>query len=515
MARDLAATSPRVNDAVSLSWYLAVLRERWTIVAVGAALGLFTALTFLTLTEMTYTARTVVNTNVIGSSPIRQTDAASRLIDISTEIELASSFEVASLASENLDGRFSAREIRDSVEVSTIADATVLVVNFTAMSADAAREGADAVAQGYLDYRSTVAEQRIDEAVAFIELRVIELRSELDDLAAELVLQVPDSEGELRIETDRSILLESLRTLLAQQFEFERIDTSAGRIISPAVENYVAVAPSRSVVVASGLLGGALLGVAAAFIVNATSRNVSTQRQLAAQLGRPSLGQVRLEEATFSAKQLEGMDVRAATARLVAELTVDDRSVVVVDATGDTTPSVLPFVLAASVAQSWRPVNVVVVGLSDHDQNRVIELLDLTPVAVKQRRPAFGLPIPSGVQVLFSPLEGGATELETAVEQAREHARSDDGDPALVCLVVVDQAYAHARLMTVKRADAVVLVSHPRRTSRRSIDEIVDMSEHFGCRIIGSVTAVPTRRGSSRNARSNRDRHHAVDPPDT
>jgi capsular polysaccharide biosynthesis protein len=104
--------------------------------------------------DKSYTARTVVSMNVIGSSPDRPTDAASRLIDISTETELASSFEVASLASEVLDGRLSAREIRDNVEVSTVTDATVLVVNFTASNADDARAGADAVAQGYLDYRS-------------------------------------------------------------------------------------------------------------------------------------------------------------------------------------------------------------------------------------------------------------------------------------------------------------------------------------------------------------------------
>jgi uncharacterized protein involved in exopolysaccharide biosynthesis len=130
-----------------------------------------------------------------------------------------------------------------------------------------------------------VAEQRIDEAVAFIEVRAEELRRELDALAAELAQQEPGSEGRLRVETDRSILLESLRTLLGQQFELERIDTSAGRVISPAAENYVEETPSRTLVLASGLLGGLLLGAVAAFIANATSRTVSSQRQLAALLG--------------------------------------------------------------------------------------------------------------------------------------------------------------------------------------------------------------------------------------
>ena len=271
MAHDLTATSSQVNDAVSLRWYLAVLRERWKVVVVGAVVGLLLASAFLVLTEKSYTARTVVSMNVIGSLPTRPTDAASRLIDTTTEIQVASSFEVASLASEELGGTISACEIRDNVSVSTVAEATVLVVNYTATTADGAREGVDAVAMGYLDYRSALAAERIDEDVAFIEVRIEQLRSELDDLATELTRQEPDSDGALRVETDRSVLLESLRTLLGQQFELERIDTSAGLIISPADENYVEVSPSRSMVLASGLLGGLLVGVIVAFVANATS----------------------------------------------------------------------------------------------------------------------------------------------------------------------------------------------------------------------------------------------------
>jgi uncharacterized protein involved in exopolysaccharide biosynthesis len=319
VAHDLMTSHVQVNDAVSLRWYLAVLRERWKIVALGAVAGLLAASAFLSLVDKSYTARTVVSMNVIGSSPDRPTDAASRLIDISTETELASSFEVASLASEVLDGRLSAREIRDNVEVSTVTDATVLVVNFTASNADDARAGADAVAQGYLDYRSAVAEQRIDEAVAFIEVRAEELRRELDALAAELAQQEPGSEGRLRVETDRSILLESLRTLLGQQFELERIDTSAGRVISPAAENYVEETPSRTLVLASGLLGGLLLGAVAAFIANATSRTVSSQRQLAALLGSQSLGEVLVDDTARTRDDVGAADVRGAATRLVGD----------------------------------------------------------------------------------------------------------------------------------------------------------------------------------------------------
>ncbi len=142
---------------------------------------------------------------------------------------------------------------------------------------------------GYLDYRSALAAERIDEDVAFIEVRIEQLRSELDDLATELTRQEPDSDGALPVETDRSVLLKSLQTLLGQQFELERIDTSAGLIISPADENYVEVSPSRSMVLASGLLGGLLVGVIVAFVANATSRTVASERQIEALLRQRTL----------------------------------------------------------------------------------------------------------------------------------------------------------------------------------------------------------------------------------
>jgi capsular polysaccharide biosynthesis protein len=518
MAHDSRASAAPVNDAVSLRWYFAVLRERWKIVAIGAVVGLLVASAFLALVENSYTARTVVSMTVIGSSPDRPTDAASRLIDISTETEVASSFEVASLASEALDGRLSARAIRDSVDVSTVADATVLVVNFTAPSADAAREGADAVAQGYLDYRSTIADQRIDEAVAFIELRVDELRRELDDLAAELARQDPDSEGELRVETDRSILLESLRTLLGQQFELERIDTSAGRIISPAAENYVEVSPSTSMVLVSGLLGGLLLGAVAAFIVNATSRTVVSQRQLAALLGAQSLGEVSVEDTARTREDVEAADVRGAATRLVGEITDEDNTVVVVDTAGDSTPTVLPFLIAGSVAHGRRPVNVVVAGLSDAERDRVIESLGLTEVRTNLPKPGSGrvarvvhrtvyrMPGSSRVRMVFVPNDGGPSQFEGAVEQAGERPpRNSDDVPPIVWVVVTGDADTDARIMAMRSADAAVIVSRLGATMRHSVEEFVQMSDHFGCRVLGSLIAHESKSGATRHRRRSGD----------
>jgi uncharacterized protein involved in exopolysaccharide biosynthesis len=528
MAHDRMATPSQVSDAISLRWYLAVVRERWKIVVAGAVAGLLVATAFLALTEKSYTARTVVSMIVIGSSPTGPTDAASRLIDTTTETQVASSFEVASLASEVLDGRVSARDIRDNVAISTVADATVLIVHYTAASAEAAREGADAVAQGYLDYRSTVAEQRIDEAVAFIEVRVAELRAELDDLAEELLSQPANSEGELRVETDRSVLLESLRTLLGQQFELERVDTSAGLIISPAEENYVEVSPSRRTVLASGLLGGLLLGVVAAFIANATGRKVASQRQLAALSGSQSLGEVLVIETTPTRDDVEAADVRGAATRLVGELMDEDNTVVVVDAAGDSAPTVVPFLIAGSVAQGRRPVNVVVAGLSDVERERVIESLGLTEVRTNLPKPGSGrvarvapravyrIAGSSRVRVVFVPNDGGPSQFEGAVEQAGERPpRSTDDVPPLVWVVVTGEANVDARIMAMRSSDAAVVVARLGSTARRSVEEFMEMSDHFGCRVLGSLTVRESTGGAFHQRRRDADWRRRNDDRDT
>ncbi len=108
-------------------------------------------------------------------------------------------------------------------------------------------------------------------------------------------------------------------------------------------------------------------------------------------------------------------------------------SVVIYDAAGDSTPTVLPFMLGASLAQGRQHVNIIVSGLSDEEQGRVIEALHIEPVEPAQPRSAFRGAFSNRVRVYFVPLMGESNEFGTTVKRAREsrtRAAKDSHPPA-------------------------------------------------------------------------------------
>ena len=81
----------------------------------------------------------MVSLDVIAATPFDRNESASRLIDSETEVALASSFEVSSRAAVLLADGTTSREIRDSTSVSSVLDATVINVSYTAVSEADAR----------------------------------------------------------------------------------------------------------------------------------------------------------------------------------------------------------------------------------------------------------------------------------------------------------------------------------------------------------------------------------------
>jgi hypothetical protein len=208
-------------------------------------------------------------------------------------------------------------------------------------------------------------------------------------------------------------------------------------------------------------------------------------------------------------------DVRGAATRLVGDITDEDNTVVVVDTAGDSTPTVLPFLIAGSVAQGRRPVNVVVAGLSDDEKDRVIESLGLTEIRTNLPKPASGrvarvaprtvyrMAGSSRVRLVFVPDDGGSSQFEGAVDKAGERPpRGPDDLPPIVWVVVTGAANTDARIMAMRSADVAVVVSRLGSTMRHSVEEFVEMSDHFGCRVLGSLTARKSKSGAFRWRRS-------------
>jgi hypothetical protein len=109
----------------------------------------------------------------------------------------------------------------------------------------------------------------------------------------------------------------------------------------------------------------------------------------------------------------------------------------------------------------------------------------------------------SRVRLVFVPDDGGSSQFEGAVDKAGERPpRGPDDLPPIVWVVVTGAANTDARIMAMRSADVAVVVSRLGSTMRHSVEEFVEMSDHFGCRVLGSLTARKSKSGAFRWRRS-------------
>jgi uncharacterized protein involved in exopolysaccharide biosynthesis len=505
-------TIGQTQEPMTLRWYLDVLSERWRVVIASTVVGAVLAVLFLTLSSDQVTARTVVRLDVIAATPFERNDAASRLIDSETEVALASSFEVSSRAAASLADGTTSREIQESTSVSSVLDATVINVRYTAGSEEAAMRGADAVANAYLQYRSDEAQAQIDAYASLIEDELATARLELASLAERRATYEPDSPLALQAEVDRSIALQALSALTNQRYELASIDATAGSIISPASENPVVYSPSTRLVLMGGVFGGLLVGAALAFVRNATAKRVSNLRQLGVHLGAPSLGSVEIGQAGSHPEAISSGEARAVGVRLLAELPIGLNSLAAIDVTDSDDVSLAPFIVAASVAELGETATVVVAGATREELDRVVAAFDLHVVDTAAGLPRYASSLNPGMHVVCADAHEGRTAFAEVIN--RSTVSTPGGNRSGFAIIVVSgRADEETRILALGEAEAVVVFVALGRTQRSAIEGIAEMSARFGKRVLGAVTVTGKPSRSPRQVKSDGNEHALLESP--
>ena len=281
----------RDDDEATLgfSQYLAVLLRQRRIVAGGAVGGLVVAAVFLLVAPQTVTATTSLNVNVITTEPFNQQRPASGLLDPQTEADIASSHVVAQGASELLGGALSPAEVRDASEVTAPGGASVVKVAFTGGTQDEAVRGADAVAKAYLAFRSGEAERRIDTMLSSMNDQIEGLNDDLLDANEALVSADPDSTAYAQALSQQQQIQSELDSLLSQRNALTNVDTTGGTILTSARDGRLETHPSRRAALGTGLAGGLVAGIVAAFAWNPFDRRLRRPSDVAAAAGAPRL----------------------------------------------------------------------------------------------------------------------------------------------------------------------------------------------------------------------------------
>lgn len=371
------------EEPVELGYYGAVLRRHRWLVAACAALGAV-ATAAVVGGEPTYTATAEVVVRPITTTATGSAAEPDRVINTSTEQQIARSTAVAELANQRL-GAEDAGDLLDHLTVVVPADSQILGFQYSSPDRSMARAGAQAFAEAYLTYRGR-------DAVAAVEERIAALEAEVGDLTAQLVeanvvINQADADGPppdplvlARAQSRRELLLSALSVTNATRAELQELRVDPGEVIAPAAEAQ-ASGQNRGMLLLVGAGAGAVLGAVAAFVLDRLRARVNVARDLREELGVPVLATIPAV-ARRSQIMVTHTEPRTSAAHAYRRLAValslgherPARSVLVVGATKDDPAATVALNLAIALIQQGR--RVLVVSADRHDP-RIDRCFDL------------------------------------------------------------------------------------------------------------------------------------------
>lgn len=246
---------------MTFAFIVEVLRRRWRVIAVCALIGVLGGVALWAATPTRYSATTSLVVSAGVSNPFTGTKEE---VNIRTEQEILGSREVAQRASEALGvtlnpGSF----LLSQVDVAAPSGSQVLQVTVSADSPTEAARAADALSEAYLEFRREGADTVVNGYLEKIDAQLVELQGRPQDAATSSLVQ----------------------TLQQQRLSLLLTTSEPGRIIGEAEVPSSAATPGLTISLAGGLVGGVLLGVAAALLRERTDPRVRSADRLGRVVG--------------------------------------------------------------------------------------------------------------------------------------------------------------------------------------------------------------------------------------
>jgi capsular polysaccharide biosynthesis protein len=180
-------------------------------------------------------------------------------VQIATEAELLRSSLVADDASKLIKGALSAKELLKNSTVTAPQNSQVLIVSLLAGSPEKARDGAQALAQAYLNRRDVAAKTQLDATVKSLEAQLVDFNKRLAKNLADLEKADPTDKGQVGLLTSQRALLVDQIADVNSRLVSLRIDTvHGGDIVTKAARPDKPTTPNVAFTVGAGLLVGAL-----------------------------------------------------------------------------------------------------------------------------------------------------------------------------------------------------------------------------------------------------------------
>lgn len=494
---------------VSLASLMAAVRRRWRLCGFMALAAVAVAVALSLAYPPPYSATTILL--------LRHPSSGNPTRAMANDMELIKTRTVAEDVVDRLDLDLDPSELVSNYEATALSD-NLMRINVKGQSPDEAVRRADAVADSFLDFRSSEFERQSQVMVEALEEREKEITTELDTIVSEINNSSADAAAGSNADIRGFGELLARRAGLTQDLEQlrRRIDDGAietesvirqSRIVDVASEDERS--PLRLLVanVAAGMVGGMGLGIGLVVVQAATSDRVRWRGDVSTALGAPvavSVGPLRgplwRQRRRFRRQLSRPLgEVSRIVRHLRNSLSSGDsgkRALTLVSVNSDGAAALLVASLAAEMLKAKKKVLVV-----DMSGNSILARFFRMRGPETSEVPVKGLD--STLWLTFHSLEPGNPLEEGQLQSALEFRRKAD---VVLTLVTVDPALGGWHL-TEGAGPAVALVTAG-RSSPTALRSAADMALAAGLQLGSTVLVgadpnddtVGTRRGFAASA---------------
>jgi Mrp family chromosome partitioning ATPase/capsular polysaccharide biosynthesis protein len=279
------------RETPTLSDYWAILRRRRRTVITSMLVVVVIAATYVWWSGPQYTSQASVVVRPILSGPFDQ----SRIEDVGagTEAKVLDSTVVAELAAKKLHrSAAEAPTLLENLTVDNPLGTLILNITYTADSPEAARRGAQAFADAYLENRQHTADAVKARALQRQETEHAALDRDLNDAVATIASAPAGSDARSAAESRRDVLLSQISQLEASSSSLTGVDTSPGQLIRPADLPDTQSGPSPLLLMIAAAALGALAGAGIALFRERTDPSIASRKNFVETVGADPIGEL-------------------------------------------------------------------------------------------------------------------------------------------------------------------------------------------------------------------------------
>jgi capsular polysaccharide biosynthesis protein len=398
-------------------------------------------------------------------------------IAMTTEAALVDSDPVLRQVNEKLTPDLAAADINVSVPANT----STIVARVRASSAAEAQAGAQAVADGYLAYRSGITSAARKASIDQLTRQIATAKASLAKASAEAAKETADSQAARQAQ----VLTEQLISLQDLLNTAQSIDADPGTLVSPA-SPAVRTGISAILIIAAGALLGLMIGTAMALWLGRRDRRVHAEAG-AAVSGVPVLAILGAHRRRGDAAAADRQAYQRLRTAVLASSAMPSAVAVSGVSVGDSS-SVVSLELGRSMIRAGYRVVLVIASAEEKgpfadDKRGAQGLAD----ALREGRPVADLVVDHEGLAVLSAGSGILQQQELLSGERFGHVVSELKSVYDYVLVVTGPAVLPAELATARLADAILLVGRDGATSRIDIADVASRARLVGLSVSGLV----------------------------